>query len=99
MDCKTCKEIRTQGNQYYSDITAAMAERTQRRMMVIIVLLLIGFFTMTYLYIKEKTSYETTESTIEMEAPDGTLSHVYVAGVGDVYYNGENTSENENQTP
>lgn len=93
MDCKTCKEIRQQGDKYYTDIIAAMADRTIKRLWVVIIILLIGFFTMTYLYIAEKTSYETTEATVEVDTGEG---NAYVAGIGDVYY-GESQGESQNQ--
>lgn len=69
--------------QYSIDIIAAMAERTVRRLWVLVILLIAYCGVMTYLYIQEKTSYETTEATVEVDTGEG---DAFVAGIGDVYY-------------
>ena len=84
---------RENGKQYPIDILAALSERTINRLWVIIILLILYCGVMTYLYIDERNSYETIESEVSMEAPEGYLDHVYVSGVGDVYYYGESESE------
>lgn len=78
--------------QYNIDIISALAKHTITKMWVVIILLVIYCGVMTYFYIEEKSSYETTEATVEVDTGEG---DAYVAGIGDVYY-GESAREGEN---
>ena len=86
------KEIK----RYDNDIFAAFASRVVTRLWVVIILLIAYCGVMTYLYIDVRNSYESIQSEIELEAPDGYIDHAYISGVGDVYCYGEDQSSGEN---
>ena len=81
--------------QYDNDIIAALAKHIITRLWVIILLLIAYCGVMTYLYIDERTSYETYEIEQEVDTGDG---DAYVAGVGDVYYGTNPTESDDPQT-
>lgn len=78
--------------QYYTDIISAQSERTNQRMFIIILFLIVYCAVMTFLYVREKISYETIELTQEVETNSGSA---YVSGIGDVNY-GESKTNNKN---
>lgn len=77
--------------QYYIDIVSAQSERTNKRMFIIILVLIVYCAVMTFLYVREKTAYETIQLTQEVETGEG---NAYVSGVGDVNY-GESEAGNQ----
>ena len=84
----------TEKERYDKDLIVALARQAIQRLWIICLVLIVYAGVMTYLYITERTSYETVKSEIEMDAKDGNIDHVQVAGVGDIYY-GEDTSDGD----
>ena len=95
MNCETCKERQKQAEPVPNTVhesDMARMERNNRRMFILLLIAIAIIAVMTFLYVREKTSYETTEQTIEVDTGEG---DAFVAGIGDVYY-GESKGNDEN---
>lgn len=94
MDCKDCKETRTEPVSYlaFESMKSTMERNTKRLWIIILVLIFLLFGTnAAWLYYESQWEpFDATEVTQKVETGEGSA---YVAGIGDVY--GENYTNSQ----